>query len=118
MFDKKHGNFNSDKVHEKLAVTGTSKKLKGILLHNSYKNIHHYFEKLNSYTTAGAEIMLKKKRKVNKLFIMITFPFNFLKFYIVDLNILNGYAGFVWSMFSAFYKIVKYVKFNELLSKS
>ena len=115
-FNKEFGNFNANKVHEGLNITGDSSKLKGELLHYSYKNVHHYFEKFNSYTSTGAEVMIKKKRSVNKVLTMILFPFNFFKFYIIDLNFMNGYEGYVWSIFSAFYKIVKYVKYDELLT--
>jgi glycosyltransferase involved in cell wall biosynthesis len=116
LFNKKNGNFNDAKLHEKLDVSGASLKLTGALLHNSYKNIHHYFEKFNSYTDTGAKIMVKNKRKVSRAVIMIKFPFAFFKIYILNLNFLNGYEGYIWSMFSAFYKIAKYAKFDELIS--
>lgn len=114
MFNKQFGNFNLDKVHERLDVKGSKAKLKNHMLHYSYVNIHHYFEKFNSYTSISADLMHKKKKKKSRLTVYFKFPFSFFKYYILDLNILNGYAGFVWSLFSALYKVVRSVKYFEI----
>ena len=117
MFNKQFGNFNNGNVHERLEVEGAKAKLKNHVLHYSYTNTHHYFEKFNNYTTIAAENSLKKRKRVNKWSICLKFPFSFFKYYIIDLNILNGYAGFVWSLFSSFYKVVRVIKYHELIEK-
>jgi glycosyltransferase involved in cell wall biosynthesis len=117
LFNKKHGNFNNKTVHEGIEVVGTTAKLKNHMLHDSYINTYHYFEKFNSYTTLAAENSLLKKKKISKWSICLKFPFSFFKYYIIDRNFMNGYAGFVWALFSSFYKVVRVVKYYELTNK-
>ena len=114
MFNKNFGNFNADKVHERLVVDGIKAKLNEQLLHYSYASIHHYFEKFNEYTTIAAQHMLKRNKKASKFGVFLKFPFSFFKYYFLDLNFMNGYAGFVWSLFSAYYKVVRVVKYLEM----
>jgi glycosyltransferase involved in cell wall biosynthesis len=113
LFDKTAGNFNDNKVHETVAIKGVIKKLKGSMLHYSYKNLSHYFDKFNKYTSAGAEAAVEKGKKKSSLLIVITMPLNFFKYYFIDLNVLNGFAGFCWSMLSTFYHFTKYLKTRE-----
>ena len=115
LFNKIFCNFNSNKVHEHVEMKEPTGKLKGEILHYSYKNLHHYFEKFNIYTSLSAERLQNNstKKKKNRFIIFICLPFTFLKHYIIRGNILNGFAGFVWSMLSSFYQFVKYVKSRE-----
>jgi len=51
------------------------------------------------------------------LMIVLAIPLNFLKYYFIELNILNGISGFYWSVFNAFYHFVKYIKIREFHAK-
>jgi glycosyltransferase involved in cell wall biosynthesis len=113
LFDKTTGNFNENKIHEKIELKGTIKKLKGTMLHYSYKDFSHYFDKFNKYTSAGAEAAFQKGKKKSALLIVVTVPLNFIKYYFIDGNVLNGFAGFCWSMLSTFYHFTKYLKTRE-----
>jgi len=115
LFNKQFCNFNTNKVHEHIELKEPTGKLKGEILHYSYKNLHHYFEKFNTYTSLGAQRFQQNssKKKKSRFIIFICLPFTFLKHYIIRGNILNGFAGFVWSMLSSFYQFVKYVKSRE-----
>jgi glycosyltransferase involved in cell wall biosynthesis len=113
LFDKTTGNFNDNKIHETIELKGPVIKLKGTMLHYSYKNLYHYFDKFNKYTSAGAEAAFQKGKKKSALLIVITVPFNFIKYYFIDGNVLNGFAGFCWSMLSTFYHFIKYLKTRE-----
>ena len=117
LFNKDLLNFNDDVIHEKIVPECNTTALKNHMLHFSYSNVFNYFEKLNSYTTIAAEGLLKKKRKGSKFVVFIKFPFNFFKCYIVDLNFINGYEGFMWALFSSLYKVVKSAKHIEMLNK-
>ena len=112
-FNKHTGNFSTQKLHEKLHVSGTVLNLKNEILHYSYTNIFHYFEKFNAYTEIYKNEALKKNKKVGFLKPVLRFPLEFVKLYFIKRNFLNGYPGFVWSVFSAFYVFVKYSKIYE-----
>jgi glycosyltransferase involved in cell wall biosynthesis len=117
LFNKNHGNFTEDKVHEKVILTGKSKTLKGELFHYSYTSLHQYFEKFNSYTTKAAQALFEQGKRRSLLLTVIGFPFYFIKNYFINGNILNGMQGFLWALFSSFYPVVKYAKLWSLYNK-
>jgi hypothetical protein len=117
LFNKNHGNFSEDKVHEKVILTGKTKTLKGELLHYSYTSLHQYFEKFNSYTTKAAQTLFEQGKRRSLLLTVIGFPFYFIKNYFINGNILNGMQGFLWALFSSFYPVVKYAKLWMLWTK-
>lgn len=117
LFNKNKGNFNNAVVHEKVITTGRTLQLKGKVLHYSYKNLEHYFQKFNSYTQSGA-LKLKEKGKSRPLALcVLSFPIYFFKHYFVYRNLLNGKEGFIWSYLNAWYHTVKYLKLYELNQK-
>lgn len=110
LFNKKHGDFSEDKVHEGVSVEGSTKKLNGALLHYSYNSIHQYFEKFNNYTTQAAQELFEKGKKRSLIFTAIGLPVYLFKNYFVNRNFLNGWQGFLWALFSSWYPVVKYAK--------
>lgn len=117
LFNKNFGNFDDAKVHEKVKLNGTVKPLENVVLHYSYKDLKHYFEKFNHYTSIGALKLNEKGKQRNLIFTFASFPFYFIKHYLIYANILNGKAGFIWSYLNALYHVVKYLKLYELNSK-
>ena len=115
LFDRRHAHFDQALVHETVMVkTGESIPLKGPLHHYSYLCLEDYFTKLNRYTTLGAEDMAKRSLPTKRYKVVTSFPFQFLKFYILKFGFLDGYYGFLWCMLSAFYPVVKYAKHEDL----
>ena len=114
LFNKKFGNFNSAKVHESVELKGETEKLQGILIHNSYKTLHQYFQKFNDYTTRAANELFEKGKKGRVVLTYFLFPFYFIKNYILNRNFLNGKEGIIWAFFSSCYPIVKYSKLWKL----
>lgn len=114
LFNKAKGNFDDAKVHEKVILQGNTKKLEHVILHYSYKNLDHYFEKLNRYTTIGAQKLKAKGKSRNLVFTILSFPIYFFKHYVIYRNFMNGKAGFIWSYLNAWYHVVKYLKLREL----
>ena len=117
LFDRRHGNYNAARVHETVVLDAPVARLEHHMLHSSYGSLHQYFEKFNAYTTAGAEELHDRGggRTASAASIVLRFPVTFFKEYVLRANFLNGYAGLVWSLFSAIYPVVKYAKLRELL---
>jgi glycosyltransferase involved in cell wall biosynthesis len=113
LFNKSKGTYNSDKVHESLELQGTVKKMKGKILHYSYKSIAHYFEKFNRYSSLGAQLAVEKNKQKPLIVEVIAVPYYFFRYYFFELNFLNGIQGFYWSAFQSFYHFVKYTKTRE-----
>lgn len=114
LFDKRFGAYNSARVHEDVVLNGSVGRLTHHMLHDSYGSLHEYFEKFNRYTTAGARDLQSRGRHGSAAQVVFRLPITFLKEYLLKRNFLNGYPGFVWSLFSAMYPVVKYAKLREL----
>lgn len=109
-FNRKYARWNDVPVHERVVYDGKTGRLRGSVAHESYSSIENYFEKFNRYTTLAAQ-KINAENKVRPNWVLaLTLPVNFFKFYIIRLNILNGYAGLCWSVFSTVYALVKYSK--------
>lgn len=118
LFNRTFGTYNTNRVHEDVALKGGKVlTLKNHMLHDSYGSLHEYFEKMNRYTTAGARELNGRGRRASLGQVIMRLPFTFFKEYVLKRNALNGYPGFVWSLFSAMYPVVKYAKLHELQQK-
>jgi len=96
-------------VHEKLEVEGKVLTLKNPLLHHPYKNVLHHWEKNTRY----AELFSIYDRRANFLDIALRFPLNFLKYYILNLGVLDGVEGLIFSLSQAWYHTQKYILLYE-----
>ncbi len=112
-FNKLKCNFNESEVHEKVMTNSKSGKLKGKIIHYSYKSLNYYFEKFNLYTENAANEMYYNKKRRPLILNFILIPFYFINIYLLKLNFLNGVEGLIWSTFSTFYTFVKYCKLEE-----
>lgn len=117
LFDKGSGNYNTSKVHEDVRLNGEAGSLDNHILHYSYADLNEYFKKFNYYTSLAAEDLKNKGRRTNTFEIVIRLPVQFFQTYFLHLNFLNGYPGFIWSLCSAFYPVVKLAKLKELISE-
>lgn len=118
LFNKTMCNFDEAPVHEKVVTKGKTGRLRSVMLHYSYRDLNHFFEKLNSYSHSGA-VKLRDKGRSRPLFLCLAWtPFYFIKHYFIYLNILNGKAGLIWSVLNAWYHTAKYLKLYELNHKS
>ena len=117
LFNKEKGNFNDNRLHEKIEVQGAEKRLKNNNLHYSYRDVEHYFDKFNKFSTSGARVAFENGKQRSLLLTVFAVPLYFLRYYFFEKNFLNGVSGFYWSMYSAFYHFVKYTKIRELYAR-
>ncbi len=116
-FDRTKGRFRFVKVHEGVDVNGPVGTLKGKIIHYSYRDLSHHIQKTNTYTTQAAEGYIARGRTFSKAWVALKFPVSFFIFYIIKLGILEGYPGFLWSFFAAFYGSMKVAKTIEMQEK-
>jgi glycosyltransferase involved in cell wall biosynthesis len=112
-FNKKYGNYTLRSVHETVELTGKIGRLQGELLHYSYRNVAHYFEKMNVYTDLGATVLFEEGKKISKQYVYFRGLTAFLEWYIGKGLFLDGFTGFCWAKLQATYTFVKYLKLYE-----
>lgn len=103
--------WSGGNVHEYLDTKGRCIKLKGDLLHFSYKNLNDLVEKNLKYT----DLYLIDKKQFNilpffKVHILFRCFWRFFRCYIIKLGFLDGFPGFVIAICSAFFVFLKYSK--------
>ncbi|MBC7923283.1 MAG: glycosyltransferase family 2 protein, partial [Ferruginibacter sp.] len=114
LFNRRYGNFNDNRVHEGIELEGKTITLKNHMLHYSYESIKEYLDRFNAYTSAGAAELHERGKKSAKIHIFVRLPIRFFGIYLFKGSILDGYQGFLWALFSAFYPVVKYAKLQEM----
>lgn len=110
---KKGAQFTNVKVHELLEVEGTKAVLSGILAHDSYQSFSHYLQTLNKYTSYNAEKAFLKGKNYSNFEVLVKPSIQFLRKYLLNLNFMNGVAGYYWSKLSAYYVFMKCLKVRE-----
>ncbi|MGB9706526.1 MAG: glycosyltransferase family 2 protein [Microgenomates group bacterium] len=104
-------------VHEQMEVKGKVGWLKGHLLHYPYPSFSEYLKKSNRYTSLSAQEMIKagKKPSVFAYFLAEWQAIKtFLLLFIRHKGFMDGFPGFVFSLYSGLHHISAYIKFWEL----
>ncbi|MDD3050245.1 MAG: glycosyltransferase family 2 protein [Candidatus Cloacimonetes bacterium] len=111
LFNRRNGSFNEKIVHEAIEVNGTVKKIKEVMFHYTYPTISFHIQKIDFYSTLGAERISDKRSSISKA--VMRGLFKFIKMYIIQLGFLDGKIGFVLSVNSAYGVYLKYIKLWE-----
>lgn len=110
LYPSKKAQYNDALVHEKLQHDESlnEKKLKGDLLHYTYRDLHHYLVKSASYAKAWADQRQQKGKRTNLLQGFIHGVSCFLKMYLFRAGFLDGRAGLLLATLSAHSTFAKY----------
>ncbi len=101
-------------VHEVVDIDGPTGELAGRLTHHSCRDLNDYFRKFNHYTQLEAEQMKQRGVAFRASDMLLKPPLRFAYTYVLKGGFLDGYQGFLFHLFSAFYVLVKYAKLREI----
>ncbi len=113
LYDRTRARFSEDPVHEKVLANGPVEALDESVLHRSYRDLAHYLEKLDRYTTLAAEAKWAT-RKSAMPFLPVRVAWEFFDRAFLRLGILDGTAGLTFAALSTANTLLKYVKLREL----
>jgi len=114
LFDRQRAGFDDRKVHESIRTDGPVERLPGLLHHHTYQSMEQYIDKLNRYTTLAAEDMHAAGRRSSLPGAVIRAKMAFLRMWILQGGILDGWPGTVLCFSSGFYVLSKYTKLWRL----
>ncbi|MEE2700473.1 MAG: glycosyltransferase family 2 protein [Bacteroidota bacterium] len=101
LFKRDECKYENKHVHAEIISDGEISILKNKLIHNTFISKEAYLRKLERYAKWQAKDYDKKLKRVT-LFHTLIKPFvRFLKHYIFQLGILDGYVGFIISLYQA-----------------
>ena len=112
LFRRDKAHYEGREIHEGISVVPPLGRLRGAVLHESYKNFAEYLEKCNRYTGLIARDKYRKGRRFT-LWSHARLPWEFFSRYILKLGFLDGNAGFVYAVLSAYYTWLKLIRVME-----
>lgn len=109
-FKRAKGGYPEVGLHRGIVVDGQVGTLKKDIIHYSYRDISHYFQKLNTYTSVEADRIVEQGRKPTGYDILIKPLHRFIKAYIFQAGFKDGLEGWLFHQFSALYVMVSEIK--------
>jgi glycosyltransferase involved in cell wall biosynthesis len=113
LFDKTQGHISDMPIHAAPVVNGRVEKIDAPFIHYGEPNIHTKVEKVNAYSSGLVQDKQAKGKRANPWIMVWYPPLFFLRIYLFKRNFMNGWAGFIASVVSAFYAFMKYAKLYE-----
>jgi glycosyltransferase involved in cell wall biosynthesis len=113
VYDRARARFSDDPVHEKILAAGRVESLQESALHRSYRDLAHYLEKLDRYTTLAAEAKWAAG-KGSGVFLSARVLWEFCDRAFLRLGFLDGTAGLTFAALSSANTLLKYLKLREL----
>jgi len=113
LYKKSKARFIERTIHESVSLDGRTKKLKNPVIHFSYKNLEHFVNKMNHYSSLGAQEKLKQGTKFSTGKLLLHSCYAFLKMYILRGGCRDGVPGFVFAVSYSFYVFLKYAKLRQ-----
>lgn len=110
--------FIDNLVHEGPEIHGKIKHTSVAFNHYGYADIAQLTDKYNKYSSLKAKEKFLKGRKVSALKLILIYPLEFIRNYLVYRYCFSGLRGFIFSHIAAYYALSKEAKLYELNKSS
>jgi hypothetical protein len=119
LFNRKTVNWDDAPVHEQLQFPqGTVvRKMKGLILHQTVRDIRDYARKMCEYAMLNAEKYFRQGRRASWFSIHLSPGIKFIHYYFFRLGFLDGHAGYLCAKMTAYYTFLKYARLRDLRKK-
>jgi glycosyltransferase involved in cell wall biosynthesis len=116
LFKRGQARFSDHLVHERLLPDGKTKRLSNHLIHYSYRNFEQVINKVNQYSTLGAEQAFQNGKSSSVFAALYHGFWAFFRTYILRLGFLDGTYGFALAISNgqaSYYKYIKLLHLNQ-----
>jgi glycosyltransferase involved in cell wall biosynthesis len=110
LFRRGKARFSDDVVHERLIADGPVAHLGSDLLHETFGDLETVLDKLNRYSTAGAERMREQGKRSSLASAIAHGLWAFIRTYVLQRGFLDGRMGFVLAVSNAEGTYYRYLK--------
>lgn len=117
LFKRGAAHFSDDLVHERLIVNGQMGSLRQPLLHETLRNLEQLLKKINSYSSAGAEMMAARGKRATLATAIGHGAWTFFRTYFIRAGFLDGREGFMLAVSNAEETYYRYLKLMLLTGK-
>ena len=120
LFKKGALHYKDEKVHEGYVLSNNTKigYLKNFITQTPFINLEQLLDKMNRYSSLGAENLLEKKIECGFSTALTHGLWCFFKHYIVKRGFLDGWQGFIIASVSFQYTFSRYAKLIEKKEKA
>ena len=110
LFRRGAARFAGGIVHDHLVAEGAVGKLRNALMHESFTDMHEVLQKMNSYSSWGAQTLHENGRRAGIATAVGHGVWAFFRTYVLRRGFLDGREGFLLSVSNAEGAYYKYVK--------
>lgn len=110
LFRRGSARFSDDLVHERLVVDGRVGRLRHPLRHESFVTLDEVVDKMNRYSTAGAEMRIARGKRSSVGSAVLHGAWAFLRTFVFRAGFLDGREGFVLAVANAEGTYYRYLK--------
>ena len=115
LFDRRRARWTTARVHEAVEVDGPVGSLPGVVHHYNVRDLSEAIAKLDLYSRMGAEELLRRGRRARSVAALLALtPYHFLRYWLLNGNLLNGTPGFGWALLLTATSVLKHLKLSEL----
>ena len=110
LFRRGAAEFSNDLVHERVVSVRPVGQLKSPLLHESFKSFEAVLDKVNRYSTAGAQMLLERGKTASPAKAIGHGLWAFFRTYVLRRGFLDGRMGLVLAISNAEGTYYRYLK--------
>jgi glycosyltransferase involved in cell wall biosynthesis len=113
LFRRDRARFVERDVHESARVAGRVGRLRGPLVHRSYRDVADFLTRANRYSSLAADEEVRAGRRVGPAGLVLRPLGRFLGMYILRLGFLDGWRGLLLATLYAYYVFMRAAKVAE-----
>ncbi len=110
LFRRGSARFSGDLAHERLVVTGTTRKLRQPLMHEAISTMEQMLGKMNLYSSASARMLHARGRDASITTAVLHGSWAFFRTYVLRRGFLDGREGFILAVANAEGSYYRYIK--------
>lgn len=113
LVDRRKGRFDGRSVHEQWITGGKTHDLDACIEHISFKDYSQLIDKMERYSCLASADLFERNIRANAITPVSHACWMFLKTYVLELGVLEGFDGLVISLTNAGGSFLKYAKLRE-----
>lgn len=117
LFRREAARFSDDQAHERLVVSGATRKLRCPLMHEAISTMEQMLGKMNLYSSASAGMLHARGRRASIGTALLHGGWAFFRTYVLRRGFLDGREGFILAVANAEGSYYRYIKLMLLAGK-
>ena len=109
LFDRRHGKWSGEEIHENTRVSGRLGRFRGHLEHFAYRSLTDHHNRMARYADLMAHALYARGKRCGLMKVIVNPQWRFFRGYFLRLGFLDGWRGLVFAFVEANYVRRKYL---------